>query len=136
MKSCNPLQLKRSGTKQTNVNVLDLLSLCPEINIVLSYARALGARLDLDIVVTSLISDRKYAHAVTSTHADGRAFDIRIRDWNEDQVRLFANVINKLLKHLAPPNKLVAVIEKDHIHFQVSRTEWSFNFGDAINEST
>lgn len=80
---------------------------------------------ELDLVITSLISDRDGVKTVSNTHAEGRAFDIRTRDWTEEQILNLETWANIEFKEIGAFNKAgqvrAAVYHNRHLHFQVRR---------------
>lgn len=85
---------------------------------------------DILMTITSLQSDRKHlklgVHRKSSTHEDGRAFDIRTRDMMADEAMDMVIYFNHQFKNIAAISSSTgeprcAVLKKDHIHFQVRR---------------
>lgn len=80
----------------------------------------------LTMTITSLHTDRKNIKSVSSTHADGRAFDIRTRDMMSDEAMDMVLYFNHHFKNIAAISydtnePTCAKLKKDHIHFQVRR---------------
>ena len=91
---------------------------------IMSYLEALG----VDMVITSVL-DEAGVKRKSSTHKDGRAFDIRVKDWPIDLARSLTQWLNKMFStgvffESGEPMQ-VAVLHNsgygDHIHVQVSK---------------
>jgi hypothetical protein len=81
----------------------------------------------MECLVTSIISDRDGLPTTSTTHAEGRGFDLRTRNMTYDQILMLANFVNEILGpfcavdiHGDPRG---AVIEDSHIHIQGARGE-------------
>jgi hypothetical protein len=76
--------------------------------------------------VTTIAEDIELGRR-SSTHRTGRAFDLSIKDWTEDQVAFFVNYFNDKFRDVAAVNgDLKAVLIPDinhgtapHIHVQI-----------------
>lgn len=112
------MEYKGFSVKQ-GVEIEDLLRISPAMSFVLSVARAVAEEIFLEIVVTSLISDRRGLMAVTEVHGRGDGVDLRTRNWRMLEKEVFTNTLNEQLAMLAPIGKKVVVIESNHIHLQV-----------------
>ena len=55
----------------------------------------------LPLRITSLINDRKDVMAKSSTHEEGRAFDISIDGWDKGNIIDFVEYMNKNYKNIA-----------------------------------
>lgn len=80
------------------------------------------------LTITSLYSDRigMSQKSISTTHFDGRAFDIRSRDLWAPDVPKIVDYFNQSYSNIAPTSittgkKRCSVFEGDHIHFQVAR---------------
>ena len=83
---------------------------------------------NLPLTITSLISDRQKAdvQSVSTTHEDGRAFDIRCTGgkWSEVWVHKIVYFLNSNYQEWGAISKstgkpLVALYHKNHIHIQI-----------------
>ena len=82
---------------------------------------------NLALVITSLKSDRANVQAVSSTHDEGRAFDIRTRDWDLPTIHKLCYFLNTNYSDWGAIGKtsgksIVALYHNNHIHIQVRRT--------------
>jgi len=82
---------------------------------------------NLELVVTSLRSDRMGINTASTTHEDGRAFDVRIRNLCPWEVENIVDHFNDQFSNLGAYSirsglPVTAHLEKDHIHFQVRRS--------------
>lgn len=82
---------------------------------------------NLALVITSLRSDRANVQAVSSTHDEGRAFDIRTRDWDLPTIHKLCYFLNTNYSDWGAIGKtsgksIVALYHANHIHIQVRRT--------------
>ena len=81
---------------------------------------------DILMTITSLQSDRKNVKSVSTTHEDGRAFDIRTGDMMPDEAMDMVLYFNHNFRNIAAisyktKEPRCAKLAKDHIHFQVRR---------------
>jgi len=76
------------------VNPKDLEQLKPAAWILLCNAILYCEEMGLDLIITSLISDRKKLTSESTTHEDGRAFDISTWRWSPVQVQRFLYKFN------------------------------------------
>lgn len=102
----------------------DLLKLHHNLYRLISYAAWYCEDSNLKLVITSLISDRDGVKAKSNTHAEGRAFDIRIRNWPYFQAVNFVNLCNERFKDIAAISSddlipRAAKLKSTHIHLQV-----------------
>ena len=79
---------------------------------------------NLALVITSLKSDRTNVQAVSSTHNENRAFDIRTRDWDQPTIHKLCWFLNTNYSEWGAISKstgkaLVALYHNNHIHIQV-----------------
>jgi hypothetical protein len=81
---------------------------------------------NLELTITSLISDRKNVHSVSTTHEDGRAFDIRCSggNWSKVWIHKLVYFLNANYSDWGAISKstgkpLVALYHNNHIHIQV-----------------
>ena len=79
---------------------------------------------NLALVITSMKSDRKNVQSVSTTHEDGRAFDIRTRDWNKNTIHKLVYFLNTNYSEWGAISKnsgksVVALYHNNHIHIQV-----------------
>ena len=91
----------------------------------------------MDFVITETIStierDKKRGiHRVSQSHLTGRAFDLRIKNWNKVQRENFCDWFNVRLEPIAARTyggqRIIAVLKDDHIHVQVNHIyscKWS-----------
>lgn len=86
-------------------------------------------RNNVEFRVTSLIGDRKNIKAVSSTHSDGRAFDISHRSegaWNDVLRNKFAFELNRDFVDIgaisfSDKKSRPCLYKSDHFHVQVRR---------------
>ena len=79
---------------------------------------------NLALVITSLKSDRTNVQSVSSTHEDGRAFDIRTREWDRATIHKLEYFLNTNYSDLGAISKSngaprVAYYHNNHMHIQV-----------------
>ena len=79
---------------------------------------------NLALVITSLKSDRTNVQAVSSTHNENRAFDIRTRDWDQPTIHKLCWFLNTNYSEWGAISKstgkaLIALYHNNHIHIQV-----------------
>jgi hypothetical protein len=85
----------------------------------------------LDVTITSIKSGRELIHTVSQTHEEGRAIDIRSRDWPEKTKKELVEKLNNEMGHLGAiglftGERKVIILEEDtghgeHFHVQVSK---------------
>lgn len=107
-----------------DVNPYDFKHLQPAAWILLTAVVLYCHRNNLKLTITSLISDRQNVKAKSRSHDTGRAFDIRRRDWTDEDVSRFVAYFNTHyydIGALSYTDKKVrvAVAKPDHIHLQV-----------------
>jgi hypothetical protein len=110
------------------VRIEDLYHLSPALWQIFAYVLAYAHNNNLPLVITSLINDRDLVNAISNTHAEGRAFDISIKDWPMLHIQRLCHQVNQKFKDIAAISKesgrATAAIDKPHgngphIHFQV-----------------
>lgn len=79
---------------------------------------------NLALVITSMKSDRQNVQSVSTTHEDGRAFDIRTRDWDKNTIHKLVYFLNTNYSDWGAISKssgrsVVALYHNNHIHIQV-----------------
>tara|TARA_S200002703_G_C3778732_1_gene239906 strand:- start:1087 stop:1473 length:387 start_codon:yes stop_codon:yes gene_type:complete len=79
---------------------------------------------ELALIITSMKSDRADVEAVSTTHEDGRAFDIRTRDWDNSTIHKLVYFLNTNYSEWGAISKssgkaVVALYHNNHIHIQV-----------------
>lgn len=108
-----------------DVNPLDLLQITKNCSILLLAVWDYMRDNNLEMVITSLKSDRANVKAVSKTHETGRAFDMRIKHLSPDQIDEISAYFNSKYRNIAAVSAksntpICAVVKPDHIHFQVS----------------
>ena len=114
-----------------DVVIEDLLSLNPKVLIVLGHFMAYAEKHNLPVTITSIISDRDNVEAVSRTHEEGRAIDLRSSDWPEhhrlEVVEHMLHIANHYGAISASDYQRRVIIHHDykgqggHFHLQVSR---------------
>jgi hypothetical protein len=111
---------------KSDVNPFDLQHLQPATWILLTAVKLYCHNEKLPLVITSLISDRQGIglKTVSKTHDSGRAFDIRSRNWTQEDVDRFVAYFNTHyydIGALSYKDKKVRVAKhhNNHIHLQV-----------------
>ena len=107
-----------------DVDPMDLLKLTQNCAILLVAVYDFLTERGIPMTITSLQGDRENVKAVSRTHESGRAFDIRIKHINNDQVKEIADYFNTSYHNIAAISARsgkphCAVVKPDHIHFQV-----------------
>ena len=109
-----------------DINTNDLLQFTPATWVLFSSSVMYCAQHNLPFKVTSLISDRGNVKATSSTHEEGRAFDISVKGWTEQAIHRFVYIMNKNHSDIAAisasDGKPRAVIyHNNHLHIQCRR---------------
>ncbi len=107
-----------------DVDPMDLLNLTQNCAILLVAVHDYLNDRKLQMVITSLQSDRADVKSVSRTHEQGRAFDIRVRDFEKQDILEVADYFNTFYHNIAAISYRTkkphcAVVKNDHIHFQV-----------------
>ncbi len=87
---------------------------------------------EINPVITETVTTReedKFLGRKSSTHNEGRAFDMRTRDWTKAQITQFREYFNKLYGHLGAlttKNEPILIVHHDaghgpHFHVQFNR---------------
>lgn len=102
----------------------DLQRLTPAMWVVLTAVIMYTKRNNLPLTITSIISDRGQVNAVSKTHDQGRAVDIRISDWSKVHCQKLCFTLNTQYHDIAAISysdrrPRCAILKKDHIHLQV-----------------
>lgn len=104
----------------------EISRLQPACLILLSGASAYCASYDLPFIITSILEE-KDVKRVSTTHEDGRAFDISVQGWSADNIVNFVKFMNHNFKSIAAissqTGNRVAVLYHDsgygvHVHCQ------------------
>jgi len=111
---------------KNDIDLEDLKELTPAAFILFTHAVLFCQEHRLALKITSLKSDRKKVKAVSTTHEEGRAFDISIKGWSEMLVHKFIFETNKYYVDIAAISysdgiPRAAVYHDNHIHLQVRR---------------
>lgn len=119
------LQVKES------VFVEDLLMVNPKLLIALGHFIMYAEKHNLPVTITSIIHDRKNVASVSRTHEDGRAVDIRSRDWPKKHIEGVVDHMMHIANHYGAISasdyeRRVIIHHKvkgggEHFHIQVSR---------------
>lgn len=113
-----------------DVNTKDLSNLTKNCQLLLLGLIKYCAGKEIPLVITSLISDRDGVKSSSSTHREGRAFDVRTFFWSDRDIEDCVVYFNTYFRNIAAvsasdkiPRAAVYGDEKhmDHIHFQVRR---------------
>lgn len=107
-----------------DVNPYDFKDLDPAAWILLTAVVLYCHSNNLKLTLTSIISDRNGVKSVSHTHSEGRAFDIRRRDWSDEDVSRFVAYFNTHYYDIgalsySDRKVRVAIAKPDHIHLQV-----------------
>ena len=109
---------------KSGVKIEDLQELVPEVFFILGTALRWCKDRNLEVVITSIKSDRDNIKTVSDTH-NGRAIDIRTRDWSQetiDELELYLNIhCQKYEAPLKGGGGRVAYYHNNHLHLQVAR---------------
>jgi hypothetical protein len=110
------------------VDPLDLLLLDEKLGTAIFMIETYLKENNMEFVVTSIISDRKDVQTVSSTHKDGRAIDLRTRNWGAGEIAAFVEWSNKLFRESAAWSKsanapLFCLYHNNHCHIQVKRND-------------
>jgi len=108
------------------------LGLTEAAKIVMNGMAELCSELGVPFVVTSTVSTKEedqWLGRVSATHREGRAFDVRTRDWSDDECAKIVKLTEKKFKKYAATNsagKPALVVDKSktgapHLHVQVAR---------------
>jgi len=78
----------------------------------------------LPFKVTSLISDRENVKAKSKTHEQGRAFDLSVKGWTEQDINRFVFLMNRDYSDIAAVSASdleprAVVYHDNHLHIQV-----------------
>ena len=110
---------------KSGVKIEDLQELVPEIIIVLGIASRWCKDRNLEVVITSIISDRENIETVSDTHSTGRSVDVRTRDWRQETIDALELYLNIHCQEYEAPTKSgggrVAYYHNNHLHLQVAR---------------
>jgi hypothetical protein len=114
-----------------DVVLADLLALNPKVFIVLGHFLTYADKHGLPVTITSIISDRENVESVSTTHEDGRAIDIRSKDWPLHHRQEVIEYMHHIASHYgaisASDNQRRVIVHHDymgqggHFHLQVSR---------------
>ena len=113
---------------KSDVILADIQQFAPAILPIFTYVVLYAKNNDLPCEITSLISDRKDVVAVSTTHKDGRAFDLSISGWSMFHIKRLVHNVNINFATIAAisfeTGNPTAAIDKNHgtgphIHFQV-----------------
>jgi hypothetical protein len=107
-----------------DVNVYDLQYLDPFLMMMLAFTLRFMKDHEEPVTITSLTDDSPLRK--TDTHAEGRAFDMRVRGISRAVLKHLVWEINRrygAIYGTGPADRTprVAILKKDHIHFQVRR---------------
>lgn len=105
----------------------DFTRLHPDLYQVIGWVKNYSEERGLSFVITSLISDREGVKSISTTHADGRAFDIRIRDWPEAEIEKIQSRLVQVYGHIGAISRetgRATIIKRKstHLHIQVRPT--------------
>lgn len=111
------------------VDFNDLKVTHPNLLIVLAGAYAYCQKIRLPFLITSLFTDQVRGR-VSNTHLTGRAFDLSVKSWGEQDILDFIKYMNEKFIHLAAVSSetgekcLIPPINHGtglHFHIQVSQ---------------
>jgi hypothetical protein len=123
--------MKERFTIKDDCRLGDMTALHPALYLILSFVLQYCNDHGLECRITSLASDRDGVISVSTTHEDGRAFDLGIREsggWSEFHVKRLVQTVNKAFQKIAAVSvasgRPVAAYAASHgtgphIHFQV-----------------
>lgn len=125
-------------TFASDVEAKDLEMIQPALWILLTRTLLYCAEFSIPCKITSLISDREKVASQSTTHQEGRAFDLSVKGWSEFHIHRFLFIINSDYRDIAAisasdKNPRAAVYHSynnqgDHIHLQVKREAPVFKF--------
>ena len=84
------LQLKTQGVKPPHIGQLSEVS--PLLFIVIGHAMVYCHKHNLPFVVTNILEK----FGVSTTHLDGRAIDVSVREWTKEHIEGFIVHMNKI----------------------------------------
>ena len=120
--------MKGNWSVKKGVDINDIKSIDPALLLIKAYVVDFGIRNRLEVVFTSIINDRDGVPSVSTTHASGRAEDLRIVIWPISAIRKLQLELNEkfvtvgaLSKDTHVPTVALYGDEKhlDHMHLQV-----------------
>lgn len=108
---------------KSDVNPNDLLMLKPQAWVLFDATARYCISRNLPFVVTSLITDRDGVKSKSNSHAEGRAFDIRVHGWSKFDCHHFAHYMNTTFSDIAAisssdKKERAVVVKPDHMHVQ------------------
>lgn len=119
------------------VNPKDLEMIQPALLTLLTAAALYCNEYNLPCEVTSLVSDREGVKATSTTHEEGRAFDLSVKGWTETHIHRFVYLMNRDYADIAAisesDHKPRAVVYHnsgygEHLHIQVRRNAPVYKF--------
>ena len=107
------------------VKIEDLQELVPEMFTIFGEVLKYCQIHKMEVVITSIKSDRINIETVSDTHATGRGLDIRTRDWTQKQIddlEVYINIHCQQYEALSSNGSgRVAYYHNNHLHLQCSR---------------
>ena len=110
------------------VNPLDWFNVHPDLLIILDYVIEHCIAHGLLLVVSSIIRPKIPGASKTDIHAKGRAFDISVRGWSDEDIQFLCDCINQDLTvgaiSLRDNIEREAVFEEDEFDKNGKQTKW------------
>lgn len=123
--------MKNRFELQDDCTMEDFKMLHPKLLIMLGTVLSFADKRDLPVKVTSIISDRVNVIEKTKTHKEGRAIDISVKGWKENDIKDLQKLMLLLHKDISAisartkkPRPVVFHNYKnqgDHLHIQCRR---------------
>ena len=127
-----------------DVELKDLTDMQPALMILFTATIIYCKEYKLPCKITSIKTDRKNVRSKSTTHEEGRAFDLSVTGWTEMHIHRFTYLMNSDYREIgaisaSDRNSRSAVYhdydgQGDHIHLQVRRNahykkymKWDFN---------
>jgi hypothetical protein len=88
----------RQCEHKAGVNSMDWHKVNNKLLILAGYTLIFCKERSLPIIFTSIIRPQIKGVSKSKTHEQGRAFDLSVRGWSQDMIKLFVDRINKEFK--------------------------------------
>jgi hypothetical protein len=92
------IKARKNFTLKSDCKYSDFSMLHPNLFLMISTVLLFARKRRLNVVFTSIITDREGVHAKSRTHEDGRAIDVSVKGWSEFDI-----------------NDCIALLEEKHI---------------------
>lgn len=122
------MQIEAKFSIKDGASIDNLRYLCPSMLIIFANFSRLCFFKKLPVILTNIINEKIPGISVSTTHEEGRAIDISVNGWTNEQIEAICLDMNSRFDKwgTAPPEKKRQVAyfhngTAPHIHLQVNR---------------